>query len=83
MARYDAEAQCIEMHLLSLAEQTVTVRKADLVVEFLPGETIWTESSHKFRPEQIGAIARNGGFRLERQWIDCDWPFAESLLRAE
>ncbi|MBV8732938.1 MAG: L-histidine N(alpha)-methyltransferase [Acidobacteriia bacterium] len=83
LARYDAEAQRIEMHLLSLTGQTVTVRKADLVVEFLPGETIWTESSHKFRPEQIAPIARASGFRLDRQWIDCEWPFAESLLRAE
>lgn len=83
IARYNAEAQRIEMHLLSRCAQTVTIRKADLVVDFAAGETIWTESSHKFRPEQIAAIARAAGFRLERQWIDCEWPFAESLLRAE
>jgi L-histidine Nalpha-methyltransferase len=83
LARYDAEAQRIEMHLLSCCAQTVTIRKADLVVEFAAGDTIWTESSHKFRPEQLAAIARTAGFCLERQWIDCEWPFAESLLRAE
>jgi L-histidine Nalpha-methyltransferase len=80
-AHYDAEAQRIEMHLRSRARQTVNIHKAELVVEFFAGETIWTESSHKFRPEQIASIARAAGFRLERQWIDCDWPFAESLLR--
>jgi L-histidine Nalpha-methyltransferase len=81
IARYDPEAQRIEMHLASRKRQTVTIPKSDIVVEFFSGETIWTESSHKFRPEQIAGIARAAGFRLERQWIDCDWPFAESLLR--
>jgi L-histidine Nalpha-methyltransferase len=83
VARYDAEAQRIEMHLRSRCLQTVTIREAGLIVDFVPGETIWTESSHKFLPEQIAPMARASGFRLERQWIDCDWPFAESLLRAE
>jgi L-histidine N-alpha-methyltransferase len=81
VARYDVEAQRIEMHLRSLARQTVSIPKPGLTVEFAPGETIWTESSHKFRPEQIARLARAAGFRLERQWIDCEWPFAESLLR--
>jgi dimethylhistidine N-methyltransferase len=83
VARYDPEAQRIEMHLRSRWRQNVTIGKAELVVDFVPGETIWTEASHKFRPEQIASLARIAGFRLERQWIDCDWPFAESLLRAE
>jgi L-histidine Nalpha-methyltransferase len=83
VARYDDAAQRIEMHLRSRSAQTVTIRKADLVVDFLAGETIWTEASHKFRPEQIASLARAAGFHLECQWIDCEWPFAESLLRAE
>jgi L-histidine Nalpha-methyltransferase len=82
IARYDPDGQRIEMHLGSRSHQTVTIPKSDIVVEFIPGETIWTESSHKFRPEQIAGIARAAGFRLERQWIDCEWPFAESLLRS-
>jgi dimethylhistidine N-methyltransferase len=81
VARYDADAQRIEMHLRSRSQQVVNIRKAELLVEFLPGETIWTEVSHKFRPEEIAGLARAAGFRLERQWIDCEWPFAENLLR--
>jgi L-histidine Nalpha-methyltransferase len=81
VARYEPDAQRIEMHLRSHCHQAVNIRKADLLVEFVPGETIWTESSHKFRPEQIARLAREAGFRLERQWIDCEWPFAENLLR--
>jgi L-histidine Nalpha-methyltransferase len=83
VARYDAQAQRIEMHLRSRSPVTVSIPKADVVLEFARGETIWTESSHKFRTEQIAAMAHAAGFRLERQWIDCEWPFAESLLRAE
>jgi L-histidine Nalpha-methyltransferase len=82
LARYAEEAQRVEMHLRSRSDQTVSIRKADVVVEFAADETICTEASHKFRPEQIAALAHTAGFRLEQQWIDCEWPFAENLLIA-
>ena len=80
--RYDHAAQRIEMHLRSLAEQTVTIRGAGVTVDFAAGETIFTEACHKFRPEQICTMGRAAGFRLEAQWSDEEWPFAESLLLA-
>lgn len=83
MARYDPAAQRVEMHLCCRSPQTVTIRQADVTVGFARGETIWTESSYKFQPGQIDGIARGAGFHLERQWIDCEWPFTENLLRAE
>ena len=46
------------------------------------GETILTEVCHKFRAGQIAGIAQAAGFRLERQWVDDAWGFAESLLIA-
>jgi dimethylhistidine N-methyltransferase len=79
-ARYHPEAQRIEMHLRSRAQQTVRIGKAALAVEFAAGETILTEVCHKFRADQIGALARSAGFRLEGQWLDEEWGFAESLL---
>jgi len=82
VARYVEEAQRIEMHLRSRVHQTVSIGAADLSVDFEINETICTEASHKFRPGQLPELARLGGFRLERQWIDCDWPFAENLLVA-
>jgi uncharacterized SAM-dependent methyltransferase len=82
VVRYSEEAQRIEMHLRSRVYQIVSIRKADLIVDFVPNETICTEASHKFRPEQISTLARTAGFRLEQQWIDCQWPFAENLLVA-
>ena len=46
--RYHEEAQRIEMHLRSRVYQIVSIRKADLLVDFAAGETICTESCHKF-----------------------------------
>jgi dimethylhistidine N-methyltransferase len=80
-ARYHSEAQRIEMHLRSRAQQTVRVKKAGMSAEFAMGETILTEVCHKFRADQIAGLARAAGFSLERQWVDEEWGFAESLLR--
>jgi L-histidine Nalpha-methyltransferase len=81
-ARYSAEAQHIEIHLRSKMDQTVAIRGADVTVDFPRGETILTEVCHKFRPEQICGMARSAGYRLQAQWTDAEWPFAESLLAA-
>jgi dimethylhistidine N-methyltransferase len=82
LARYNRQAQRIEMHLRSRVRQTVNVRGSGLVVEFARRETIRTESCHKFRPEQLCEMARVSGFRLGAQWVDGEWPFAETLLLA-
>jgi dimethylhistidine N-methyltransferase len=82
VARYTEEHQRIEMHLRSKLYQIVSIKRADLIVDFVPNETICTEACHKFMPEQIAGIARKSGFRLEAQWMDVDWPFAENLLVA-
>jgi L-histidine N-alpha-methyltransferase len=70
------------MHLRSRIPQTASVRGADLTVDFAAGETICTEACHKFRPEQLCVMSRKTGFRLAAQWVDEEWPFAESLLAA-
>jgi dimethylhistidine N-methyltransferase len=80
-ARYHAEAQRIEMHLRSRNRQTVRIGKKGMSVEFAAGETILTEVCHKFRADQIAGLAQSAGFELERQWVDEEWGFAESLLR--
>jgi L-histidine N-alpha-methyltransferase len=82
-ARYNTPHQRVEMHLRSMRNQTVSIPRANCTVTFLKGETIWTESSHKYRAEDISAMARRNGFRCDSQWIDTEWPFAESLLFAE
>jgi dimethylhistidine N-methyltransferase len=82
VARINHRNRSVEMHLQSMRRQTVNIPVADLSVEFLEGETIWTESSHKYSPEEVLEMASTTGFRCEAQWIDDQWPFAENLLIA-
>ena len=83
VARINCEARRVEMHLRSRRRQSVNIPEAELLIEFHDGETIWTESSHKYSQEEVFEIARASGFFCEAQWIDEEWPFAESLLVAE
>ena len=83
VARINHQARSVEMHLRAMCGQTVNIRGAELSVEFLEGETLWTESSHKYSPAEVFEMARTAGFRCDVQWIDEQWPFAENLLIAE
>ena len=77
------ETRSVEMHLRSKRRQRVSIAAADLEVEFHEEETIWTESSHKYSTMEVFQMARTAGFRCGAQWIDEEWPFAETLLIAE
>jgi dimethylhistidine N-methyltransferase len=82
-ARFNPETRSIEMHLRSRRSQTVGILRASLNVSFGEGETIWTESSHKYSAEEVFQMARDSGFVCQAQWVDEQWPFAENLLIAE
>jgi L-histidine Nalpha-methyltransferase len=82
VARYNPTARSVEMHLRSRRKQKVTIRAAGFSVQFAEGETIWTESSHKYSQHEMLQIAMATGFRCEAQWIDEEWPFAENLFIA-
>jgi L-histidine Nalpha-methyltransferase len=81
-ARYDRAAHRIEMHLRSQVEQVVHFG-SDFSVHFLRNETIWTESSYKFRAGDLIQLARRTGFTCKVQWIDREWPFAQSVFIAD
>jgi L-histidine N-alpha-methyltransferase len=78
-ARYDEREHRIEMHLRSTVDQDVVIPGADCAVRFREGETIWTESSHKFQPKELDAMAAASGFDVRATWADDEWPFAETL----
>ena len=82
LARFNETTQSIEMHLRSRSAQSVRIRNCDLTVEFAAGETIWTESSHKYTPQGVAELASASGFAMQAQWIDQKWPFANSLFVA-
>jgi len=83
LASYNGETHSIEMHLRSLREQEVTIRMADLIVSVRFGETIWTETSHKYTHVELVRMAKEAGFRCEAQWVDREWPFVDNLWIAE
>lgn len=80
--RWNAWQRCIEMHLVSRCAQTVYIGALDRSFDFLPGETIWTESSHKFTNDELAGYARSCGFASLATWTDREWPFSETLWRA-
>jgi dimethylhistidine N-methyltransferase len=82
VARFNEATSSIEMHLRSKRRQMVHVRRGGFAVSFQAGETIWTESSHKYARREIAQLAARCGFRAEAQWVDDEWPFAENLLAA-
>jgi uncharacterized SAM-dependent methyltransferase len=81
-ARYNDQRQRIEMHLRSTIAQRVVIPGAGCAVDFAAGETIWTESSHKYQLSQLDDMAEESGFQVKSQWIDREWPFVESLWAA-
>ena len=83
VAIFNDKERSIEMHLRSKRNQYVTVAKAGLSLTLAEGETIWTESCHKYSHEKLFTLAKDAGFLCVAQWIDDEWPFAESLLIAE
>lgn len=73
-ARWNETDSAIEMHLVSLAEQTVALDGRSF--RFASGETIHTESSRKYALEAFERLAAESGWRVARRWTDSGQLFA-------
>jgi L-histidine N-alpha-methyltransferase len=71
LAFYDEALQRIEMHLVSMRPQTMTLRAADVRVELATGERILTEISRKFTRSTAADMLVRGDMRLA-EWIPDD-----------
>ena len=69
----------VEMHLVSRREQELCIPGAGIALTLKAGETIWTESSYKYRPEQIRGVVERAGFTAAAQWQDGRAGFALTL----
>jgi dimethylhistidine N-methyltransferase len=67
-AVYNEESGRIEMHLVSLCEQAVSV--GGETFHFDARETIRTECSHKYTVEEFGAMVARAGFEVHTVWTD-------------
>jgi L-histidine N-alpha-methyltransferase len=72
----------IEMHLESLRQQTVFLKKLNLTVGFAAGETIHTENSYKFNLADLTHLASVTGFELRKTWFDLEKRFGSNLFVA-
>ena len=77
-AIYNEELGRIEMHLRSRVRQEVEI--AGERFQFNEGETIHTENSYKYHPEEFDRLAREAGWQRECLWLAQDDIFAVMLL---
>lgn len=80
-ALYNPHLGRIEMHLVSQCEHVVHIR--DQQISFHQGETIHTENSYKYRPDEFIHLARMAGWQFEKQWLAKDDMFSVFLLHAD
>jgi dimethylhistidine N-methyltransferase len=67
-AFYNEKMGRIEMHLVSMTDQTVRV--CGIEIHFKTGESIWTESSYKYSLEEFADLAAKAGFKVRNVWTD-------------
>jgi L-histidine Nalpha-methyltransferase len=67
-AVWNAQASRVEMHLVSPSRQRVQVRASRIDITLDAGESIWTESSYKYRIGDLSPMLDRAGFRVTGQW---------------
>lgn len=79
-AFYNDRESRVEMHLVSLKQQTVHL--GDSNIPFNKGESIWTESSYKYNLEDFQQLVADTGFKVEKVWTDeRQWFSVQYLVR--
>lgn len=73
VARWNEIEKAVEMHLVSLCDQRVTLCGRTFL--FRTSETIHTESSRKYTTDSFERLAHSGGWRVAEAWQDPDGLF--------
>jgi uncharacterized SAM-dependent methyltransferase len=68
------------MHLVSMERQQLRINGHSFSME--KGETLHTENSYKYAPEEFLEMASRSRFRALRHWLDDERLFAIYLLEA-
>ena len=80
LARWNPDWRRIEMHLEALDDVAFTVSGQRIAM--LGGETIHTENSHKYSPDQARLMLQAGGWTPTRLWTDPSGDFLLALAEA-
>lgn len=81
VARYNQPEGRIEMHLVSLLDQEVSVGGKSFA--FKKGESLHTENSYKYHVEEFQMMAKQAGFLPQKVWVDDQNLFSIHYLEAE
>ena len=79
-AFYNTSKGRIEMHLVSQCDQSVRIGSHDF--EFKSGESVHTECSYKYTPDEFIALAREANLELVEYWLADDALFGLYLLKS-
>ena len=82
-AVWNRDESRVEMHLVSRRRQRVRVPSAHIDLTMKEGETIWTESSYKYEPDELATLLKRSGFRPVERWLAPEERFLLTLVRAE
>lgn len=80
-AFYDEAAGRVEMHLVSTREQTARV--GGHPIRFAAGESIHTENSYKYAPDEFARLAAGAGLRPVAHWTDPGELFSVQLYEVQ
>ncbi|HEX5609917.1 MAG TPA: L-histidine N(alpha)-methyltransferase [Solirubrobacterales bacterium] len=79
VARYDDEAERMDIRLRSLVAQEVRLENLDLEISFAPDEEMRTEISTKFTRERLESVYAGAGLELRGWFTDAAGDYALSL----
>jgi len=82
-AVWNRDESRVEMHLVSRRRQRVRVPAAHVDVTMKEGDTIWTESSYKYEPDELAALLARAGFHPIERWLAAEERFLLTLARAK
>lgn len=81
LAVYNHELGRIEMHIVSLCDQTVDI--LGQTISFAEGERIHTENSYKYTVDGFRGLAEKAGWATKRTWTDPENLFSVHALTAD
>jgi L-histidine N-alpha-methyltransferase len=81
VARYDAEAERMDIRLRSLLDQDVRVEGIELEIAFAAGEEMRTEISTKFTRARLESVFGGAGLEMHGWFTDAAGDYALSLAR--
>lgn len=75
-AIYNEDLGRIEMYLVSKRDQSATIDRIGMSIDFVAGETIHTENSYKYSLAEMNAVAAAADLHDQRSWQDAAGRFS-------